>query len=425
MPNRIRRLFKGTGGDRALIDGARALGRLAAWWLHDDARQRVLGYPGQDSLLPTPSLQKGEFLALFETKETAGWIDISFGIPLKWRRGPVHDPRLPPSLRAVAETAPLTLNLDSERGEADSWKLHLGDGCPDLSGFDANELPAESAGAIVHAALRCCLRGAVPALDVTASATIGAYGLTSVSGLDSKLRAARRLRMSRLFAAPSQEFTAVPDIEVVRAKDVARSAQLDEIASALDAPPIDGSFEERRDWYNRMGGRASPERVRFYADHLVRDLAELLRLTSELPDLDTLVICAGRVVEPILLAAETMRAERVVLLHTDDGEASAAKQSTAYFRRLSRCPKVETLHIPRHASEPQLQALLHPMLRPEERVGVDVTPGPKDIAIYLERVCRNSNRSRPWICTYMTSHTENGRALYGVADRITVLYPER
>jgi hypothetical protein len=425
MARRIRRLFHGTGGDRALIDGARALGRLATWWLDDAAVQRVRGYPGQESLLQPPSLRRGEFLALFETKATGGWIDDAFGLPLEWRRETMPDPRLPASLREVAATAPRTLTSDKERTESDSWRLYLGEGCPDLSDFIPCELPAESAGAIVHAALRCCIRGAMPALDVTASAAIGPYGIDVVSGLDSKLNAARRLCVKRLFVAPAQEYTKVADVNVVPTKEVARSAQLDEIACALDAPPVDGSFEERRDWYNRTAGQGSPNRVSFYAEYLVRDLAALLRATSELPDLDTLVICAGRIVEPILLAAETMRAERVILLHTDDGEDSATNRSTAYLQQLSRSPRVETVHFPRHATESQLHALLHGALREDERVGVDITPGPKDIALYLERLCRNWKGLAPCTCTYMTSHTENGRALYGVSDRITVLYPDR
>lgn len=423
MPARIRRLFSGTGGDRALLDGARALGRLATWWLRSDAVQRINAYPGQESMLRTPSLQRGEFLALFETKETNGWIDVAFGIPLEWQRDSTPDPRLPPSLRIVAADAPLSLTINKEREQASGWQLHLGAGCPDLSDFTSRELSAESAGAIVHAALRCCLRGATPALDVTASAAIGRYRLDTVDGLEPKLEVAKRLHVTRLFVASTQANAAAPDVPVVRVRDSARSAQLEEIACALDAPPRDGSFEERRDWYNRMSGRGGVDRERFYAESLVHDLAERLRSTRQLPDLDTLVICAGRVVEPILLAAETMRAERVIILREDDGEHSATNRSTEYFGQLTRHPAFETLHIPRHSSEAALHELLRGALRVDERVGVDITPGPKDIAIYLERFCRAWTGSAACTCTYLTSHTENGRALYGVADRITVLHP--
>jgi hypothetical protein len=270
------------------------------------------------------------------------------------------------------------------------------------------------------------MHGVSPSIQSTASARLGTLGLEGVDGIEEKCIAAARVGITEVAVARTQETPRSPSNAAVKLRPLfggSITEQLANLVAALDAPPYEGTFEQRRDWYNRMPPGGSEQHTRFYAGSLVKDLASRIRENSAPPDLDTLVLYAGRIVEPLLLAAETLRAERVILLHSDDGKDSAPERSQELFAQLSRSPSIERVRLNRDATQHDVSAQLLQVLRHYDRIGIDITPGPKDVAFYLERFARAWKGPHRCTCTYITSSTDNGRARYGVSDRLLILYP--
>jgi hypothetical protein len=394
------------------------LGRLSTWWLADpvlDRLRAIIGHePGRNR-----SLLDGEFAVLFARIDGPEWLQPAFALPLRWADGhAADDPKLPAHLRALADRIRRAV-LRSPTAALPT--LHLGAGCPDLSRLD---MPADSAGAVLYASLHCAMHRVAPCPTRTASAALGTLGLDSIAGIEAKTHAAARIGIAEIAIAPRQGFDAMrcaKDVRLIPVAGASGEAQLAYVASLLDAPPTRGSFEERRDWYNRTPGRGSVEKLDFYSSALVRDLADAIRKAGPVPELDTLILCAGRVVEPMLLAAESLRARRVILLHDDAGEASAAERSRPHFSRLTCRPQVELLPTGIGVGPERLDELLRERVRPDERLGIDITPGPKHIAIYLERFARAWNGTHPCRCSYITSDTRHGVAIYGERDRLVFL----
>jgi hypothetical protein len=408
--------------DHELGELHRRLGQLTAWWLHDDcvARLRASNGPGA---VPAPTLLEGQFAVLFRRTLKRPWLQRAFALPLRWsNRVDSDDPRLPQELRDLADKVRrLTVGAGAAH-EPKEFFLELGDGCPDLSRLN---MPAASAGAAMFAALHCAIHRVQPDRTKTASAELGIVGLEPVDGIEEKAHAAARLGIRELVVAPEQPEVRLEgclDLEIRRLSGRTMDEHRAKLIEVFDAPPYGAPFEQQLDWYNRMPGRSSDTRTAFYTKCLVRNIAERARAAVELPDIDTLLLCAGRVVEPVLLAAEALRARRVLLLYMDAGDQSAAKRSEASFSELTMKPKVELVGIRRDIDALSLHSQLLGLLSPHESVGVDLTPGPKDIAIYLERFARSWTGHQPCACTYITSHTENGRAVYGKHDRIVMLH---
>jgi len=401
------------------------LGRLSSWWLDEDCLSRIRTIEGAASC-PTPELLAGEFAVLLKGTISRAWLQPAFAVPMRWTsESDRDDPRLPTSFRQLAAQI-RRIAADSMKSrtasalQVDRFFLVLGEGCPDLS---AQKIPAESAGAAMYAALHCAVHAVQPDRTKTASATLTLFGLEPVDGIDEKARAASRLGITQLLVAADQKHSCgdgVDSLRIVHAAGATPNEQRAQLLELFDTPPYDAPYKARRDWYNRTPTRRRSE---FYAAQLVREIAERAREQVALPDLDTLVICAGRVVEPLLLAAEAMRANRVILLHFDQGEMSAIERSRPLFDYLTHKPQVESIPLHREIGQDALHALLRERLSPLERIGIDITPGPKDIAIYLERFSRAWTGTTPCSFTYITSHTDNGRAIYGELDRVVVLNP--
>lgn len=409
--------------DDELLGLDAVLGRLAVWWLSDASIARTEFIHG-GRRRPAPSLLEGEFAVLFQRLADHSWLQPALALPLRWTLDRDADESwLPRQLRSLAIHVRERMPPAGAPLEPGRFRLALGAGCPNLADLD---MPADSAGAVLYAALRCAMHEVSPSMTSTASARLGTLGLEGVDGIDEKCIAAARIGITEVAVARAQETPRSPSNASVKLRPlsgVSITEQLAKLVEALDAPPYEGAFEQRRDWYNRMPPGGSEQHTRFYAASLVKDLASRIRDNSVPPDLDTLVLYAGRIVEPLLLAAETLRAERVILLHSDDGKESAPERSLALFAHLSRRPSIERVRLKRDATQRDVSVQLSQVLRHDERIGIDITPGPKDVAFYLERFARAWKGPHRCTCTYITSSTDNGRARYGVSDRLLILYP--
>lgn len=410
--------------DDQLLGVDAALGRLSSWWLSDPCVERIRAIEGGRGRA-TPSLLDGEFAVLFQRITDRPWLQPAFAVPLRWTTDPGCDESaLPSELQMLARHIRENMPRAGAPNHPTRFRLGIGAGCPSLADLD---MPAESAGAVLYAALRCAMHAVSPSQRNTASAKLGALGIESVTGIEDKCRAAARIGIREIAVARTQPVDATrlsPAVTIRRLDGASISEQLANLTTALDAPPTEGTFEQRRDWYNRTPAGSTRLHSSFYAESLVRDFAHHIREKAAPPDIDTLVLFAGRIIEPLLLATETLRAERVILLHADDGEDSARERSLSLLRQLSRRPSIEPVRLQRYSDQRELHGLLHGLLHANERIGIDITPGPKDVAIYLERFARAWQGKHKCVCTYIASHTENGRGVWGVNDQLVVLYPE-
>ncbi len=410
----IRTLFRTNVSDRELCAGALALGRLASWWISDAARDRIRQLPGLFDLLHEPVIEAGEFVALFETVANSAAVAPAFGIPLRWELRERGDDRLPQGLKALEHGARESIVAQAARDQANSWKLCLGEHCPSLSWIDRHAFSCESAGAIVYATLRCALRGVTPAQTRTASATIGAYGLTAVDGLPVKLDAAKRLGIETVYTAPVQpqpKAQSTPTLQAVAGNGL--EAQLESLTGELDAPPWDADYEVRLAWYNRS---KSADRADFYARSLLPQLADRLRTQFTGSDVDTLVVAAGRQAEPVLLSASLYRAQRVVLLYEHD----SLKPYHEHFKRNPLPQGFHPIQISYRDDTLDLAATLGPHMTEGCRVGVDITPGPKHVAVQLDRWAREMFPAQSQVTYILSGSDEKGQKI-GDEDRVIFL----
>jgi len=412
----IRALFRPTVSDHALCAGSLALGRLASWWIRDAGRERIRQLPGLFDLLQEPVIEAGEFVALFRTVANSDVVAPAFGIPLRWERRERADERLPQGLNALERGARESIVAHATREHANAWKLCLGTHCPDLSWIEPHEFSCESAGAIVYATLRCALRGVTPAQRRTASATIGTYGLTAVDGLEAKFDAAKRLGIETIYTAPTQpepKAQTAPKRQALSGNGL--EAQLEALAGELDAPPWDADYEVRLAWYNRS---KSADRADFYARSLLPQLADRLRTQFTGCDVDTLVVAAGEQAEPVLLAATLFRARRVVLLY--ETENRSVKLCQAHFSSNPPPDGFHSIRISYRDHPIDLSTTLGPFVAERGGVGVDITAGPKNLAVELDRWVQTAFPTRSQV-TYTLRGADGNGARIGENDRVIFL----
>lgn len=413
--NPIDALYQEHVSTRALEDGAIALQRLASWWLSDSAVGQLKRDACTAGLVPPPSMNSGEFLALFERKSPSPVIAAGFAIPLEWREAKetnaskkmtrIDDSCLPIELRKIAkrERTRLAATLDGDaRERVLRTGLFLGEGCPDIS---TQQLTCSSAAAAIAATLRCKLQNFPPNPKVAVTAAIEEFGLQSVAGLQAKLIAAQKLGVVKVLVASNQTNDATQtdgvSIEIVSIKHGAPEEQLRDISAHFDAPPFNGSLAECFAWYHRARSVDQSSRVNFFAKELAPHIVKRLREVSYATQCDTLVLSDTLdFPELALVAAELHAARRVVVIElpssgSSNSGVSARMKVGEALRMYGDGLEVRAVAIERHASAEAIADQLSLVLTTSDRIGVDLTTGPKDLALQLAAWHEARGRLRP------------------------------
>jgi hypothetical protein len=322
----IEALFEARVTDLARRRGYTALGRLAAWWLRDDALRAL----GKD-VSAVNDLRPDEFVVLLMRSRPSDTVHEGLALPLCWKPTRKKDPRLPRRLAELADRIE-----GAPRAAADKhgdFRLYLGDDCPDLSEID---IASESAGAMLAATLESARLSAELDATVTATASWGATDLGPIDGLSAKVAAARRLGLTRVFVSRFQYPIDAADAELVaRLEGKNATEQVHALLLALDAPPAKGSFDARCEWYHRHA-RSASSRARaqsFFCSSLAAELAERDRLGRHEPLArpDRLVVIASGRAESAVFAACLHRPTELMVLHESSaqGEGFAAQTRAA------------------------------------------------------------------------------------------------
>ena len=326
MSAEIEALFEARVTELARRRGFQALGRLAAWWLRED----ILRDLGKD-VSAINDLRPGEFVVLLMRSRPSDAVHEGLALPLFWKPTSKKDPRLPRRLSELADQIEGAPRADTAK-HAD-FRLHLGDGCPDLKNID---IAAESAGAMLAATLEAARLSAQLDATVTATASWGRTDLGPIDGLSAKIAAARRLGLTRVFVSRFQYPIDDADAEFVARLDGKNSTeQVHALMLALDAPPAKGSFDARCEWYHRHAQNAS-ERARaqkFFCASLAAELAERHRheRSEPLSPPNRLVIIASGRAESAVFAACMHQPAEVMVFHdaSAQGASFAAQAKTA------------------------------------------------------------------------------------------------
>ena len=336
MSAEIAKLFHEDVSDLAKRRGCTALERLAAWWI----REEVLADLGQCDASAIGELRAGEFVLLLKREGLSSVVHEGLAIPVRWKQGAKSDQRLPRSLAQLAAT----IAKSTTNNASPSFSLALGEDCPDLSAID---IAAESAGAMLAATLEAARLGAALDATVTASAVWGGSDLGPVDGLNAKIAAAKRLKLTRVFVSRFQFPIDACDSELSeRLEGKNQQQQVQTLVLALDAPPLLGSFDDRCTWYHRQAQHAaSRARVqKFFCTSLVRDLVERDRSANRPAHArpETLVLVGSGRPESAVFATHIHNPLKVIVLHErGDSGLKYAEQTRSALRDSMHEARVE------------------------------------------------------------------------------------
>jgi len=317
--------LSGDAGAKSIDDMLhRGLGRRLSDWLNPAERER-LGEPH----CPV-RLQPGEFGVLLCPVSATGPLQAGLVLPCRWLSPSDSDAssaakRVPKGLRELADGSAVRLSamqcVDRNDAHARQFvsgaRLAVGECIGNLSDF---KLSPESAGAALAVTLALAALKASPRLDCAVSATVHPnHGLGLVSGLADKVDAARRANITEVFVANAQgdrpEGCTVIDGH-------SASAQFSSLMLKFDAPPEDGTKEEKWRWYKRVSGASDPASKHaanvFYVKNLVESAAASARASaSGLTSVDELVLMATGSQEPSLASIALHRPKRLIVLTID------------------------------------------------------------------------------------------------------------
>lgn len=369
-----------------------ALGRLASRWLSDDCLRRVGHFDtaARDSALP------GEFLLLFARDGSSQVLREAFTLPVRWVPRKTSDPRLPQDLARLANDL-----IGKEKVEG--FSLELGEHCPSLADFTATALPCESAGAILTATLRAVRHGGE--IDPTISATASwnhEDGPGPVEGTDRKITEACAWGVAQVFV-PKHDSTA----NAAAMRLGVGPSGVDALTRALNMPPVGQDLMTQSRWQEAASRQGHPRAISFYAQSLVEAIAADAHTrwvsknpNAKLPVGGTLVISVSTQLEATLLSVAVHRPERLVILELPEPRGKPRGETEglpATLRHLGvSCP----MQMPRlgsiHPTPDDIAASLDGRLLAGRSVTVNVTPGPKDLALALYSWARHTGATT-WI----------------------------
>lgn len=401
-------------------DAAHALGALAPFWLNSDAcelmsRDPAIGGP-QWRLPPSLPAYRGGCWVMLVNKvvATQAILRQAMLLPLRWERDAEHDPRLPPTVRQVADEAiQAARSLKDYAQLADSsWGLRPaelpGYRFPDLAGLSSAQLDASSgwapiAGSLIMAALeRPEATQCQPHSGVWATGCWDAAGIARVGGLQEKVDLAIAHGAAQLFV-PEHQFADA--IRHVRSRNAplrigklreGRPNVLEALGQYLVAhvvrPPSDANRNDKRR-YHRLVHRFDREASEtYYQDELVplitRDCRSQATWGEERPT-HLITIASGRA-EAVRLAIEIVAPKHCLVLHTNDGEGEKMRANVA--RCLASSPwsdKVQHCEFDYgNAMFDQLNAAITEFTAgvAPQRVAYDMTPGKFLIKVELLRI---------------------------------------
>lgn len=320
--------LSGHAGAKSIDDMLfKGLGDRLSDWLQPSVRERR-GVPHSPV-----RLQPGEFGVLLCPASATGPLQAGLVLPCRWLCPSDSDAscaaeRVPRRLRELADGSAVRLSamqcVDRNDAEARQFvsgaRLAVGECIGNLSDF---ELSPESAGAALAVTLALAALKASPRLDCAVSATVHpSHGLGPVSGLADKVDAARRANITEVFVANAQgdrpEGCTVIDGH-------SASAQFSRLMLKFDAPPENGTEEEKWRWYKRVSGASDPASKRvaieFYVRHLAELAADSARASASVPtSVDELVLMATGSQAPSLASIVLHRPKRLIVL-TIDGKS--------------------------------------------------------------------------------------------------------
>jgi len=190
-------------------------------------------------------------------------------------------------------------------------------------------------------------------------------------------------------------------IEIVSIKHGAPEEQLRDISAHFDAPPFNGSLAECFAWYHRARSVDQSSRVNFFAKELAPHIAKRLREASCAAQCDTLVLTDTLdFPELALVAAELHAARRIVVIELPSSGSSnrgvnARMKVSEALQKYGDGLEVCAVTIERHATAEAIAEQLSSLLTASDRIGVDLTTGPKDLALQLAAWHEARGRLRP------------------------------
>ena len=327
------------------------------------------------------------------------------------------DPALPPSVRELADA--VRRSLAGESGlDGHRWTLHLSEvdgigGGVDLSGLAGEVFSAKSGWASLAAGLLLLAGGGVPDPEILATGCWDeAEGVGPVGGLEAKIRGVGAYGVKRLFVPIQQRHEArsvddpglnidyLPIAFTGNQRPRPREA-LKPLLAALDVPPVDETFEQRRDYYQRLWTLNPVRAERFYQEHLLTDVSRrcrrrMLESGDEFPPATMLVTAVSFSPELVAIAVATFRPRHCLMLCAGNsakinGAADRAMQLVKAVDPPGDC-KVELLTLP--AEQTVLNQRLGSVLggrladHPAGEVAWDVTPGQKYLSLEMSRQAR-------------------------------------
>lgn len=318
--------LSGHAGARSIDDMLhKGLGRRLSDWLKPAERER-LGEPHRPV-----RLQPGEFGVLLCPASATGPLQAGLVLPCRWISSSDSDAlsaaeRVPRRLRELADGSAVRLSamrcVDRNDARATEYvfsaRLAVGEYIGDLSDF---ELSPESAGAALAVTLALAALKASPRHQCAVSATVDPnHGLGPVSGLAHKVEAARRANITEVFVASAQG----DRVEGCTVIDVpGASAQFSSLMLKFDAPPVQGTDEDKWSWHKRVSGSSDQASkraaIQFYVKYLAKlaaeSAAESARASaSDLTSVDELVLMATESQAPSLASIALHRPKCLTVL---------------------------------------------------------------------------------------------------------------
>lgn len=394
---RLRRVARGILADdpASCAHAVRELGPLSVC-LTPQVLDQAARHPSRP-----PWVKPSQFVADDEIRILIAWreppefpLRPAFPLPLRWRRG-ADDPGLPESLLDLAQGIRSTMGIE-EFGLCRSTAFETID--MSLAGL---QLGSESAWPALCAQL--CLRrqNLRNRPEVTATAIFDPNeGPRPVErgSLTSKVEAAADAGVTWLFVAPADRRKAESaagqrlNIGVLNAS-TAPMEMLEPMLAVLEAPPGPGSPLERRiEYYQHLHPWNREGAQDYYVDQLLGELVRRCADTHAVKFRDlrggTLVSMLSTNPENLLFSVAVLRPRRLLALHSDASGPDHARVRRILEHEELRETEVECRSFGSMDDDSYLSRI-HELLQSvgdaQGPLVLDVTPGPKPVAILMTR----------------------------------------
>jgi len=264
------------------------------------------------------------------TEEWLKFLSPAFPLPVRWTERNAHDPRLPPDLRACAESVREAWGIASGTQAIEKYRLGFADSekeWPDLSQFDHNYLTADSCFPALAMGLHSAVTGVAPFSKIWASAKWDRYRFEPIDLLPQKLETAARWGAKSFYVAMEQSLGDLSDprVEIKRLKSAIKPDPSVSLAPYFTdglVEPNTESWEDCRRYHEAIRQTDRERAIHFYEQVLCRHVTNRCRTTvlggqgaeGANPQVMVSIVTHAREPVPVLLGVLGIR--KVLLLYT-------------------------------------------------------------------------------------------------------------